>query len=136
MYERKQLANKTVTTALTDDNQGEFGDFVGMKSLTVEVNFTYGSGGTNAKVWIQTSLDGGTTWVDIMAFAFTTASVRAIMTVLMASVATPVTPLLQSLTDDTTQNGILGDRLRALITTTGTYAGSTTIKVTVHPKGA
>jgi hypothetical protein len=31
------------------------------ESATIQCNFTYGSGGTSTDVWIQTSVDGGTT---------------------------------------------------------------------------
>ena len=46
------------------------------ESLVIQANFTYGSGGTSADAWVQTSLDGGTTWTDIANFHFTTASAR------------------------------------------------------------
>ncbi len=126
-----------ITTAISASVQNEFSGLYGMKELSVEANFAYGSGGTTTKVWIQTSLDGGTSWIDIMSFAFTTSSLRKIHTVVMPAVVatrTNVTPGDAALADNTILDGILGDRLRAKVTTTGTYAGSTTLDVNYVPK--
>ena len=76
------LLNQAITTALTGSAstalqvQGQ----MGVESATIQANFTYGSGGTTAAVWVQTSLDGGTTWVDIANFAFTTSSLPSLRT--------------------------------------------------------
>jgi hypothetical protein len=108
--------------------QEEFiGDLAGMEGLALQVNFTYGSGGTTAKVDIETSLDQGASWVPIARFAFTTASAERIMSVGQSSKLTPYTPV--TLADDVAVDGILGDRLRAKLTTTGTYAGNTSVSV-------
>ena len=76
------LLNQTITTALTNavstaqQVQGQ----MGVESVTIQANFTYGSGGTTATTWVQTSLDGGLTWTDVANFAFTTSSLRAVAT--------------------------------------------------------
>jgi hypothetical protein len=44
------------------------------ENVTVQCNFVYGSGGTSADAWLQTSLDGGTTCTDIAECGFTTSS--------------------------------------------------------------
>lgn len=136
MFSRKELVNETIAAALTAVLRGTSPGLVGLKGLTVEANFTYGSGGTNLKVWIQTSLDGGSNWIDIMNFAFTTTSGRKISTVDMDAAATVVVPTDGTLGDDLIVDGILGDRIRAKVTTTGTYAGVTTLVVNAIPKGA
>ncbi len=128
-----------ITTAISAVVSGEVSGLYGMKELSVEANLTYGSGGTTVKVWIQTSLDAGSNWIDVMSFAFTTSSLRKIHTVVMPAVVatrTNVTPTDGSLADNTILDGVLGDRLQAKITTTGTYAGSTTLDVNFVPKGA
>ena len=137
MLSQRQLVSETITAALSAVSRGETSGLHGMKELSVEANFVYGSGGTTAKVWIQTSLDGGSNWIDIMSFAFTTSSLRKIHTVVMPAVVatrTNVTPGDAALADNTILDGILGDRLRAKVTTTGTYAGSTTLDVNMVPK--
>ena len=99
-----------------------------MAAVTLQANFTYGtSGGTSVKVDIETSLDS-TSWVPIARFAFTTASAEKLFNL---SGLTPKTTVVvpATLSDDTCLDGILGDRLRAKITTSGTYVGNTSISV-------
>lgn len=96
------------------------------RNLTIQANFVYGSGGTNATVYIQTTLDNGETWTDIACFQFTTASARKIVNL---SAQTPVTTAATAtdgtMTANTAQDGILGPRFRAKYASTGTYAGTT-----------
>ncbi len=101
-------------------------DFVA--AVTLQANFTYGSGGTTAKVDVETSLDQGTTWINIARFAFTTSSAEKVFNL---SALTPVTTVYTPATlgDDAVKDGIVGDRLRCRITTTGTYAGNTSVSV-------
>jgi hypothetical protein len=127
------LYSATITTALSAVEQTPV--VVGpAKILGLQATFTYGSAGTTAKVWVQTSLDGGATWFDIACFSFTTSTAKKLSTV-VADPATPLTPATVpgsgALTADTVLNGIIGDRIRALVTTTGTYAGGTTLAVAV-----
>jgi hypothetical protein len=99
--------------------------------LAVRAAFTYGSGGTNTTVYVQTSLDEGVTWIDIMSFQFTTSTATKISAVSTAvALAAAVTGTDGSLTVNTILNGLLGDRVRLKYTTTGTYGGGTTLGVT------
>lgn len=103
---------------------------VAASALTIEANLTVVGGGTTTKCYIQTSLDGGITWIDIMCFAFTTSSLRSVMTVLSEAIQlTPVTPTVGTLADDTAINGIIGREIRAQVVTTGTYTGATQLDV-------
>lgn len=103
------------------------------RSLTAQVNFVYGSGGTTVTVYIQISLDGGATWIDVMAFGFTTSSLKKAMNVTARTpITTPPAALNDgALTSNTAQDGILGPLVRAKLTTTGTYAGGTTVQVDI-----
>lgn len=95
-------------------------------AATIFVNFTYGSGGTTLAVIVQTSLDG-VNWIDIARFDFTTASLAKIANV---SGLTPVAAAtVAGLSSQGQLDGILGDRLRAKITSTGTYSGNTSVSV-------
>lgn len=98
---------------------------------TVESIFLYGAGGTTTKVFIQTSLDGGTTWFDVAQHAFTTAAASKVssVTALIAPAAQALTPGDAALTDNTIIQGVLGDRLRAKVVSTGTYTGATSVAV-------
>jgi hypothetical protein len=100
-----------------------------MNAAAIEAQFAYGSGGTTCKVWIQTTLDNGQTWLDIACLAFTTASATKIINLSgLTPVTMAITPTDGSMADNTVQDGVLGSALRATITTTGTY-GSTSLSV-------
>ena len=131
------LYSATITAAIS--GVGQTPVVVGpSKVLCLQAKFVYGSGGTTAKVWVQTSLDGGTTWFDVACFSFTTATATKVSSV-VAVPSTPMTPATVpgsgALTADTVLNGTIGDRIRALVTTTGIYAGDTTLTLDVVAKG-
>ncbi len=113
----------------------------GMQYLACEAIFVYGSGGTNATAYVQTSYDQGTTWVDLMAFQFTTATLSKIASISSdvifnaATTYTPITPTDGTLPVNTCVQGVFGDRLRLKYVTTGTYGGTTTLAVYAHAKG-
>ncbi len=138
MLSRIPLADSlAITTALTASIFKTTSGLYGMKALVVEANFTYGSSGTTVDIWIQTSLDGGSTWIDIMQFPFLLASVRQIHTCTLGGLVaerTDITPVDGTLGDNLIVDNVLGDMLRAKITTTGTYA-ATTLSLNAHPKG-
>jgi hypothetical protein len=130
------LAATTITTAAADVVTTPITDLIGMQVVMAEATFTYGSGGTSAKFWLQTSLDFGTTWFDIACWAFATTTASAIMsTRSFTAVAANYTPTDATLADNTIKDGLLGDRLRIKYTTVGTYATSTTIAITGLSKG-
>jgi hypothetical protein len=85
---------------------------------------------------VQTSLDGGGTWVDVANFHFTTASARFVFNL---SSATPVTteyvPTDGSLAANTAKDGILGPLWRVKYTTVGVYAGNTNLRVDAFANG-
>ena len=135
------LGSQAITTALTGSvitdgtsSTGEDQAFIdmleGALSVNLQVRFAYGSGGTTAKVYVQTSLDQGTTWIDVYCATFTTSSaVKVVNLSALTAKTTAATPTDGALTDDTAVDGIIGDRFRVKVTTTGTYAGSTTVSV-------
>ena len=103
-------------------------------SLTIESSLTYGSGGTSAKAYVQTSLDGGSNFIDIMCFAFTTASLRKVLNVTRSTAVTAdVIPTVGSMTDDTSISGIIGDVIRVQFVSASTvYSGTTTLDMFVQ----
>jgi len=106
----------------------------GPASATIQGTFTYGSGGTTADAWVQTSLDGGATWTDVANFHYTTASARFLFNVSsLTPVTTEYTPTDGSLAANTAKDGIFGSQWRVKYTTTGTYAG-TTLQVDIITK--
>lgn len=132
------LLNAPITTAQTAAPGTPATGFSSAEQIMLEAIFTYGSGGTTAKAWVQTSLDGGATWFDIANFAFTTSSASKV-SVCVLNPATPLaagtTPGSAALADNTVLNGVIGDQFRTLVTTTGTYAGGTSLAVHAVVKG-
>ena len=131
------LAPLTITTAIGATTTTPVVSLIGMSHLIGEAIFVYGSGGTNATAYIQTSFDAGTTWVDVMAFQFTTATLSKMSATSqeVAPAAQAVAPTDGTLTVNTVLNGFLGDRIRLKYVTTGTYGGSTTLAVYAIVKG-
>lgn len=124
------LPTTTITTAVAAGLSPVILGMAGTKSLTVQATFVYGSSGTTVTAYIQTSFDKGATWVDIMSFAFLLASAKKISAVKQNTVvAAAYVPTDGSLATDTIKDGLLGDRLRVKYTSSGTYAGSTTLTV-------
>jgi hypothetical protein len=129
------LGDYALTTAvtgsvITDSGDDAFIEPDDFHAATIQIKLAYGSGGTTLKVYVQTSLDQGSTWVDVSCSAFTTASATKIVNLSgLTPKTTAATPSDGAMTDDTALDGVLGDRFRVKITSTGTYAGSTTLSV-------
>lgn len=102
------------------------------RNLTIQATFAYGSGGTTADAYVQCSLDAGASWIDIVNFHFTTSSATKIANL---SALTPVTTLAApsdgSLASNTAVDGILSPRLRVKYQSSGTYGGTTTLRVDI-----
>jgi hypothetical protein len=142
----KNLGDRVLTTALTgevitssNDDAGAavayLDDLDGLFALAVQFRFAYGSGGTSCKAYLQTSFDQGSTWVDIACAAFTTASATKDFNLsALTPVTSPVTPTDGSLADDTCVDGLLGDRFRVKVTSTGAYASNTSLSVRVNAR--
>jgi hypothetical protein len=127
------LLNTGVTTAVTASTTTAVEVFGSSRprSLALQGTFTYGSGGTSADAWVQTSFDAGSTWSDVANFHFTTSSARFLFNL---SSLTPVTtgsttPTDGTLASNTCNDGVLGPVWRVKYTTVGTYAASTTLRV-------
>lgn len=106
-------------------------DLDGMLAVSLQAQLLYGSGGTTATVYFQTSLDQGQTAIDICAAQFTTASATEVANLSgLTPKTTPLVPGQQALTPGTSVDGVLGDRLRAVVVVTGTYGQSTLLNLT------
>lgn len=132
-YGVQTLFSGTITTAVSNQTSTAGADLPGVTSVLIEAAFTYGSGGTTATAWVQTRLPSGA-WLDVACFEFTTATATKLATV---SARTPVTTMYTSvaLTAGQIKDGIIGDAFRVRRTTVGTYADSTTLVVSIQPKG-
>ena len=130
----QSLGDFTITQAATYVGDWVTG-FEGALGLNVQMRFAYGSGGTLARAYLQTSFDEETTPVDVASIVF---GVQSEVMVLNFSALTPkttqVTPGDGDLADDTAIDGVIGDRFRVKVISTGIYAGSTVLSVRVNPR--
>lgn len=129
------LTDEVITSGVSDSGVAQefIGNLGGMLAATIQVNFNYASGGTSAKVDVETSLDQGVTWVPVARLAFTTASADKVINLSgLTPKTTPYTPA--TLSDDAVVDGILGDRWRVRVTSLGTYGGSTTVSARLHAR--
>jgi hypothetical protein len=123
------LLSATLSTAVTGVTPGSIMVAGRVESLTLQGTITVAGGGTTAKAWVQTSLDGGVTWADIANFAFTTSTAVRIYHLTYAAVTSIATPTDGTLADNTAVNGILGEQFRVKLTTTGTYTGASSFVI-------
>jgi hypothetical protein len=125
------LASKAITTALTANEQTAIVDLDGMEAANLIFEFLYGSGGTTAMALVQTSFDGGTTWLDIARADFTTAAAKKYCN--LQAIAAKAMTTYAALSSEGLNDGLLGNRLRCVITTTGTYVNTTlAVRASVH----
>lgn len=96
--------------------------------LLIQAKFVRGSGGTSVTAYVQTSVDGGTTWIDVATFAFLTTSATKLHRILATNAFTAATvPTDGTLASDTILDGAIGDMLRVKYVVVGTYAASTLV---------
>lgn len=112
-----------ITTALSSQAQTAIEDLEGMLSATLVARFVYGSSGTSVAALVQTSLDGGTNWIDIARFDFTTSSATKYAN--LSGLTYKAAAAYASLSAEGQNDGLLGPMVRAVITSVGTYAGGT-----------
>lgn len=119
------LGTPTLTAAGTVTGS-TFTDFTGCKSIAFSGTFTYGSSGGTVTAYIQTSLDMGSSWVDIASLQFTNSSATKTGNLsALTPVTTLYTPTDGSLTANSCKDGIIGDRFRLKTIVGAGYTGST-----------
>ncbi len=97
----------------------------GVRGLSMQVTLVGATGGTSFDAKVQTSLDGGTTWIDIWhATQFLPGPGRRAASVMMAASAADF-DATAALASASTKDGILGDQIRGTYTSVGTYSGTT-----------
>lgn len=128
------LCDLAVTTALSGVAQTPIQNLEGIVAATIIAKFSYGSGGTGLKAWVQVTVDDGQTWMDIACFAFTTGSaIKAVNLSGLTPVTTAFAPSDGAMADDAVKDGVLGSAMRVKITSTGTYSNTIiSVKVSVR----
>lgn len=112
-----------ITAALTGQAQTAIEDLEGALSATIVARFAYGSGGTTVAAFVQTSFDGGTVWFDVARFDFTTSS--AVKYANLSGLTYKAVSAYAALGSEGQNDGLIGPMFRAVLTSTGTYAGGT-----------
>jgi len=98
-------------------------DLDGMTAATLEFSFAYGSsGGLTCSAVVQTTLDGKN-WRDIARADFTTAS--AVKHANCEGLLSKGITAYAALGSEGFYDGVLGNQLRCVVTSTGTYVGAT-----------
>lgn len=136
------LGNQTITgvmngEVITDGSDSdEFIDNLeGMLAANIQIRFSYGAGGTSGKCYIQTSLDQGISWIDVICFTFGLVSKTLVYNLSsLTPKTTGLAPSDGSLADDTVVDGVLGDRWRSKLTTVGVYTTNTDIGIRLTAK--
>jgi hypothetical protein len=118
----KTLAALPIATALSASAQTAIDDLDGMTAVTLEASFQWGSGGTSCSAVVQTSFDGGTIWRDIARFDFTTAT--AVKHCNLEGLLSKAVTSYAVLASEGVYDGVLGDELRAVVTSVGIYANT------------
>lgn len=97
-------------------------DLSGMSSVTLTMNFKYGSGSGTVTPIIATTLDEGTVWCQIARWDLATSSVLKWCT--LTAAPTPIAAYAD-LASEGILNGLLGDQLALLLAVTGSYQNTT-----------
>src|SRR5712692_9040824 len=120
------FASAAVPVAGTTTPNGVGGTIISgeIKYITVLGNLIYGSAGTSIDAYIQTSLDRGASWIDVIELQFLLAIAKKVSSVNWVATATVVTPTDGALAANSIVSGILGDRIRLKLVVVGTYAAS------------
>jgi hypothetical protein len=113
----------TITTAGTFVGQPCSG-LDGIRSMSAQLSLAYGSGGTSIDAYLQTTLDGGATWIDIGEVSWTTSSGVAVMNFHTDLAVVAFTPTDGAMTANTQKNGVLGNAFRLKLVVVGTYANT------------
>lgn len=93
----------------------------GMAVAALTFNFQYGTGTGTATAIVATTFDGGKTWWHITRFDFATTPLRKYKTHVLSSISATYADLTSN---DTHNEGLLGDQLAMFLTTTGTYSST------------
>jgi hypothetical protein len=121
------LGEFAFTTPVTNSGPAAITGLGRILALSLTCVFTATGGGIGVRVYVQSSLDGGNTYFDAVCFTFgnTSGVLRANLDG-CAQVA-PTAPSAGALADNTCAHGLLGEHLRFVVTSTGTFSAGTKI---------
>jgi len=104
--------------------------------INLQANFTVGTPapvsttGLSVTAWVQTTIDGGLTWIDATNFTFGAVSARLIMTVFPRdSVSVPLAATDGTLAANSAPETVLGPTWRVKYAVSGVYPAGTTLRI-------
>ena len=107
----------------------------GVRALDLQARLdVVGSPGTSAKAWVQTSIDGGATWLDLACFAFSSVSAVKAARLPGGALKSPAAISEGTLADDSASDGPFGERFRVKVTSVGTFGAGTTLTLAAIPR--
>lgn len=118
------LCDLSLTTALASIAQTPIQNLEGMIAASILFKFSYGSGGTTARAYVQITLDDGVTWIDVACRSWTISSETKVINLSGLTPVAAFTPSDGAMADNTLQDGVLGSAMRAKLITTGTYVNT------------
>lgn len=116
------LCAASITAARTNDEQTEITALDGLVSVTLLAEMLGGTGGTSISALVQTTFDG-VTWLDIARFDWTNTASKK-WCVLQGNAAKAIATYV-ALAAEGVNDGLLGNELRVVLTTVGTYTNTT-----------
>lgn len=120
----RTLFAQAITTAITPAvAQTPIEDLDGMAAVTLFAELLGATGGTSISALVQTSFDGGSVWLDVARFDFTTSAAKK-WCVLQGDAAKAIASYA-ALSSEGVNDGLLSDRLRAVISSVGIYTNTT-----------
>jgi hypothetical protein len=116
------------TTAVTDyAPEGAVSPDLGSPfGFSYTIRFSPTGGGTTCAVMIDTTVDEGQTWIDIARIDFTTTAALALGT---ASGVVNLAPAVLAALTTGQSRAFIGNRIRARITTTGTFSAGSNVRI-------
>lgn len=117
------LAALQISAALPQSLLTPIDDLDGMSAGSLVVKFGYGSGSGTASVIIVTSFDGGASLFHVARFDF--ANADAVKTANLSGLVSKGVTAYADLASEGVNDGLLGNMLAVLLTTTGSYANTT-----------
>lgn len=98
-------------------------NLAGMSAVSLDVKLAYGAGSGTVSVIVVTSFDGGASLRHVARFDFTNAD--AIKTANLSGLVSKGITAYADLAAEGVNDGLLGDMLAVLLTTTGNYTDTT-----------
>lgn len=126
----KTLCSTDFSSALSATAFTEITELDGMNSCGFDLRALLGAGIVSLVAVVQTSLNQGGSWIDIIRKTFTASDDYTPNLTVNASWDQSSTPMVQ----DGIRDGVLGDRLRAVLTATVTNSANSSFVITAHPR--